>query len=188
MKRAATMDQLTYTTAVKKAQLVERNPQSQLDPLRVSMHDQEDIIALAQQIQNADKQLKNTTCHKLGVIMDQIKMLQAQAMEILKESNVNRALHNAACNFTKKPGQIYHLYERASGQTYFSMLSPEEWNHSIDQTYKGSYRLEFDLSWTPLDKLKQQDERLRWAEECMEKALDSGRGTAMAIDFNINHD
>lgn len=37
------------------------------------MHDEGDIIELAQQIQNADKQLKNTTCHKLGVIMDQVK-------------------------------------------------------------------------------------------------------------------
>jgi len=36
------------------------------------MHQEEDIIALAQQIQNADKQLKNTTCHKLGVIMEQV--------------------------------------------------------------------------------------------------------------------
>ncbi|KMY90922.1 uncharacterized protein C1orf50 homolog [Drosophila simulans] len=188
MKRAAEMDQLTYQTAVKKAQLVERNPQLQINPMRVSMHQEEDIIELAQQIQNADKQLKNTTCHKLGVIMEQIKMLQAQAMEILKESTLNRDLHSAACNFTKKPGQIYHLYQRPSGQNYFSMLSPEEWNLSVDQTFKGSYRLEYDLSWTPLDKIKEQDEKLKWTEQCMQKALDGGRGSAMAIDFNINND
>lgn len=36
------------------------------------MHDEQDIITLAQQIQHADKQLKSTTCHKLGVIMDQV--------------------------------------------------------------------------------------------------------------------
>jgi len=40
--------------------------------MRVSMHQEEDIIELAQQIQNADKQLKNTTCQKLGVIMEQV--------------------------------------------------------------------------------------------------------------------
>jgi len=54
------------------AQLVERNPQLQINPMRVSMHQEEDIIELAQQIQNADKQLKNTTCQKLGVIMEQV--------------------------------------------------------------------------------------------------------------------
>ncbi|KAH8298108.1 hypothetical protein KR018_006911, partial [Drosophila ironensis] len=168
------------------AHLVERNPQLQLDPMRVSMHQEEDIIALAQQIQNADKQLKNTTCHKLSVIMDQIKMLQNQAMEILKESNDHRDLHSAACNFTKKPGQIYHLYQRSSGQKYFSMLSPEEWNPP-DQKFIGSYRLEFDLSWTPVDKIREQDEKLKWAEQCMQKAMDGGRGSAMAIDFNIKN-
>lgn len=52
-------------------------------------------------------------------------MLQAQAMNILKESNESRELHSAACNFAKKPGHIYHLYQRATGQNYFSMLSPE---------------------------------------------------------------
>ncbi|XP_017022492.1 uncharacterized protein C1orf50 homolog [Drosophila kikkawai] len=183
MKRAATMDQLPYQTAVKQAQLVERNPQCQVDPMRVSMHEEGDIIALAQQIQNADKQLKNTTCHKLGVIMDQIKMLQAQAMDILKESNINRELHGAACNFNKKPGQIYHLYQRASGQNYFSMLSPQEWNHSVDQTFKGSYRLEFDMSWTPVDKIKEQDAKLKWTEQCIQNAMDS----TMAIDFNLSN-
>ena len=34
-------------------------------------------------------------------------------------------LHHAACNLVKKPGQVYYLYERESGQKYFSLLSPE---------------------------------------------------------------
>ncbi|XP_060665856.1 uncharacterized protein C1orf50 homolog [Drosophila nasuta] len=182
MKRSATMDQqLTYETAIKKAQLVERNPQLQLDPLRVSMHEETDIIKLAQEIQAADKQLKNSTSQKLVVILDQIKMLQAQAMNILQESNDSRALHSAACNFTKKPGHIYHLYQRATGQNYFSMLSPEEWNHPADQTFKGSYRLEYDLSWTPVDKIREHDDKLKWVERCM----NSESSVTAAIDFNM---
>ncbi|CAD7002628.1 unnamed protein product [Ceratitis capitata] len=188
MKRCATgMERLTYETAVKKAQLVERNPHPNgvniLDPLRVSMHNEEDIISLATQIQNADKQLKSGTCQKLCVILDQIKMLQAQAMEILKESEESQLLHNAACNFTKKPGQIYHLYQRPSGQNYFSMLSPEEWSSGIDQKYLGSYRLEFDLSWTPLNKIKERDEKMNWAEKCLATTSLAAGPTPMAIDF-----
>ncbi|XP_030242701.1 uncharacterized protein C1orf50 homolog [Drosophila navojoa] len=184
MKRSCTMDtQLTYETSIKKAQLVERNPQFQLDPLRVSMHDETDIINLAQQIQSADKQLKNSTHQKLVVILDQIKMLQAQAMNILKESNESQALHSAACNFTKRPGHIYHLYQRSTGQNYFSMLSPEEWNHPADQTFKGSYRLEYDLSWTPIDKIREHDDKLKLVEQCINSA--SNNGTMAAIDFNI---
>lgn len=64
----------------------------------------------------------------------------------------------------------------------------QEWSLSVDQTFKGSYRLEYDLSWTPLDKIKEQDEKLKWAEQCMLKTLDGGRGSAMAIDFNISND
>ncbi|KAM8716482.1 hypothetical protein ACLKA7_003371 [Drosophila subpalustris] len=110
-------------------------------------------------------------------------MLQAQAMKILQESNESQALHNAACNFAKKPGHIYHLYQRSSGQDYFSMLSPEEWNYSVEQTYKGSYRLEFDLSWTPVDKIRERDDKLKWVEQCMK----SESGTKAAIDFNMTN-
>ncbi|XP_067646547.1 uncharacterized protein C1orf50 homolog isoform X2 [Eurosta solidaginis] len=188
MKRCAIgMERLSYETAVKKAQLVERNPQPNgvqiLDPLRVSAHDKNDIISLAAQIQNADKQLKSGTCQKLCVILDQIKMLQAQAMQILKESEESQALHNAACNFTKKPGHIYHLYQRLSGQTYFSMLSPEEWNGIADQKYLGSYRLEYDLSWTPLDKIEEIDEKMNWAEKCLATTSLAAGPIPMAIDF-----
>ncbi|ALC39665.1 CG31800, partial [Drosophila busckii] len=164
------------------AQLVERNPHFQVDPMRVSKHEAEDIIHLAQEIQSADKMLRNNTNQKLVVILDQIRMLQAQAMDIMKESNESRELHSAACNFTKKPGHIYHLYQRSTGQSYFSMLSPEEWNQTVDQTFKGSYRLEYDLSWTPVDKIKQQDEKLKWVEKCLTKGNESIQA---AIDFNM---
>lgn len=30
-----------------------------------------------------------------------------------------------ACNFVKKPGNVYYLYRRESGQRYFSLLSPK---------------------------------------------------------------
>ncbi|EDW02800.1 GH10888 [Drosophila grimshawi] len=173
--------QINYETAIKKAQLVERNPQFQVDPMRVSMHDETDIIHLAQEIQSADKMVRNSTSQKLVVILDQIKMLQAQAIDILKESNENRMLHSVACNFNKKPGKIYHLYQKSTGQNYFSMLSPEEWNNSVEQTYKGSYRLEFDSSWTPIDKIKEHDNKLKWVEQCMD-SIDSG--AIAAIDFN----
>ncbi|KAL5280917.1 C1orf50 family protein [Megaselia abdita] len=161
-------DRLTYQVAVKKAQLVERNPAGLLNPLRVSAHDELDIISLASQIQTADANLKHNASGKLAVILDQIKMLQAQAKQILEETDHNRQLHSAACNFTKKPGTIYHLYERSTGQTYFSMLSPEEWNGSNSgQKFLGSYRLEFDSSWTPVDKIREKDDTIRWAERCL---------------------
>lgn len=52
-------------------------------------------------------------------------MLQNQAVDILKEVEKNKMLHGAACNFAKKPGHVYHLYQRSTGQNYFSMISPQ---------------------------------------------------------------
>jgi len=59
------------------------------------------------------------------MIAEQVHFLQQQAHKVLLEANENLKLHHAACNFHKIPGHIYHLYERSSGQQYFSMLSPE---------------------------------------------------------------
>lgn len=53
----------------------------------------------------------------------------------------------------------------------------------MDQKYKGSYRLEFDLSWTPIDKIREHDDKLKWVEQCIK----GGSGTTAAIDFNMTH-
>lgn len=75
--------------------------------------------------------IKANTCNKLQVIAEQIRFLQKQAENILLEAEQNVKLHHAACNFVKHPGHIYHLYQRESGQVYFSMLSPEVNNTSL---------------------------------------------------------
>lgn len=89
------------------------------------MHESKDIVALANQIQHADDAIKNNATGKLALILEQIKFLQGQAKKILEDSEENTGLHHVACNFKKIPGNIYHLYKKESGQTYFSMLSPE---------------------------------------------------------------
>lgn len=108
--------------------LVERNESPDnyqlLNAYRVGRHSSLDIVALAQEIQNADIAMHNQS-GKLGLILDQIRFLQSQAHQILRDIKTNQSLHQAACNFKKVPGKTYYLYERASGQMYFSMLSPQ---------------------------------------------------------------
>ena len=60
-------------------------------------------------------------------------------------------LHRAECAFQKRPGATYHLYERGNGSLYFSMLSVEEWGGAPPHPHRGSYRLELDQSWTPVE-------------------------------------
>ncbi len=88
------------------------------------------------------------TSSKLEVIRQQIVALQEKARAILEEAAFAAQLHRAQCNFRKVPGRIYHLYRRAPGELYFSMLSPEEWSSVPPHPFEGSYRLELDQTFT----------------------------------------
>ena len=78
-------------------------------------------------------------------------------------------LHHAACNFSKVPGHIYHLYEKEDETCFFSMLSPEEWGSSCPHHHLGSYRLEYDHSWTPLEQLERRSKDI----EAINKVIDA---------------
>merc|ERR1712110_1006776 len=103
---------------------------------------------LAEQIANSNSHIKAATTNKLQSIADQIKKL-----------------HQAACNLVKKPGTICHLYEKElTGsnpenpitQAYFSIMSPEDWGDKCPHKYLDSYRLGYDLQFTPVDELTDQ--------------------------------
>jgi len=83
-----------------------------------------------------------------------------QARDILVTSKRDAQLHHAACNFTKVPGKTYHLYEREPdvvSSCYFSMLSPRDWGaNKSPHKFMGSYRLEYDHSWTPLEEVERR--------------------------------
>lgn len=166
----------------KTVNLVERNPNLNILSLKRSgKRAPDDLVELAQQIQTADIQIRNTAHSKLTVIAEQVKFLQQQAQKILEEAANSKELHcDAACNFKKVPGKIYHLYERESGQRYFSMLSPQEWGTGLKDTYLNSYRLEYDMSWTPIDKIQEQEGTKRWASELLHN--NPKRFSLLAID------
>lgn len=116
-----------------------------------------DLVDVAREIQEADATLGGVTVAKLRVIAEQIRNLQAQAAQILDDAKSSGDLHRAACNFKRRPGHIYHLYrQRSDAKLYWSMLSPEEWGTPPDE-FQGSYRLELDMSWTPVEDIEQRD-------------------------------
>jgi hypothetical protein len=116
-----------------------------------------DLVEVAREIQVADAALAGVTVAKLRTIAEQIRALQAQAGAVLEAARHDSALHHATCNFQKRVGQIYHLYRRADGSRWFSMLSPEEWGTPKD-AFEGSYRLEPDMTWTPVEAAAARDE------------------------------
>lgn len=54
-----------------------------------------------------------------------MRFLKNQAESVLLDAKRSSHLHHVACNFKKIPGKTYFLYERPSGQQYFSVISPE---------------------------------------------------------------
>jgi hypothetical protein len=119
------------------------------------------LVDLAREIEQADQMVSSRLGAQLQVIAEQIKALQTQAEEILTRAHEDQRLHHARCGFRRIPGHVYHLYEEKDGGLAFSMLSPEDWGGRPPKPYRGSYRLENDMSWTPADDLDRQDDSRR---------------------------
>lgn len=106
---------------------------------------------LRDQLGRVEAMLNARTSAKLGLIADQIRHLQESARAILHEAEQEQSLHQAQCAFERKPGHVYHLYRKAHGATFWSMLSPADWRGRAPHEFVGSYRLEADYAWTRLD-------------------------------------
>ncbi|XP_029908031.1 uncharacterized protein C1orf50 homolog [Myripristis murdjan] len=119
-----------------------------------------DLVALASQVQRGDDFVRANACNKLTVIADQIRYLQQQARKVLEDAKMDADLHHAACNIVKKPGNMYYLYQRPSGQKYFSIISPKEWGPSCPHPFIGAYKLQHDMSWTPIDQVEKRDSEI----------------------------
>lgn len=105
-----------------------------------------DLVDLAREIERADSMMSNVVGGKVGLIAEQIRRLQEQAHEIMAAAERDAALHHVECRFSKKAGEVYHLYERPGGERYFSMLSPADWGHRPPHPFQGSFRLNANMS------------------------------------------
>ena len=117
-----------------------------------------ELVDMAQEIATADNMLSTNAHGKLKLIADQIRALQAEAHHVLESTRRDQQLHRAKCHFKRQPGHIYHLYTK-KGEDYFSMLSPQEWGRTSPHDYIGSFRLENDMSWTPVEEIAQHDKK-----------------------------
>ena len=129
----------------------------------------DDLIELAQQIQQCDAAIQATASSKLRSILDQMRSLQKQAQDVLESAKRDADLHHAACNFKKIPGKIYYLYRRPNETTYMSMLSPEEWGSSCPHTFLYAYKLQFDYTWTPYEDIEKTEEDNILVEKLIKK-------------------
>jgi len=136
-------------------------PMSRLAPVH-------DLVDVAREIADADRAIGTVVGGKLEVIARQIRALQEQAASLLDEARRDLSLHRAEHTFVLRPWSLYHLYRREGDRLYWSMLSPEDWGGAPPHTFEGSFRLEADQSWTPLEEI---DEVAEHPEELVKKLL-----------------
>lgn len=143
-----------------------------VNPDRVHRHgDPYDLVVLAQEVQKADQFVRCAASNKLILIAEQIRHLQEQARKVLEETKRDAELHHAACNFKKRPGQMYYLYRRSNGTTYFSMLSPKEWGPSCPHEALGAYRLEADMSWTKAEDVERRSKDIALVDHLLSQEV-----------------
>ncbi|KAM5248667.1 uncharacterized protein C1orf50 homolog [Ctenodactylus gundi] len=138
--------------------------------------DPSDLVALAEQVQKADEFIRANATNKLTVIAEQVQHLQEQARKVLEDARRDADLHHIACNMVKKPGNIYYLYKRESGQQYFSIISPKEWGTSCPHDFLGAYKLQHDLSWTPYEDIEKKDAKIGMMDKLLSQPLGLPQG------------
>jgi hypothetical protein len=145
-------------------------PMSRLAPVH-------DLVDVARQIAEADRMIGVVASAELTLIADQIRALQERARAILAEARESLDIHQARCAFQKRPGHVYHLYARDSGERFLSMIGPDEWGDAGGRVFHGSFRLELDQSWTRVDAAegRLRPEPVR-ASELLGRALPTGDG------------
>jgi hypothetical protein len=117
------------------------------------------LVDMARAIESASSKVALRTNAQLEVIVEQMKALQERAREIVEQASRDVDLIHAECRFTRVPGRIYHLYERADGHRYFSMLGPGDYGRGGPAGFVDSFRYEHDESWTRLDEVDARDRR-----------------------------
>jgi len=126
------------------------------------------LVELAKEVGMANTTIKAGACGKLEIIAQQIRFLQEQARTVLLDAAKDDKISNAQCNFVKKPGNVYHVYKK-EGQSYLSMLSPGDWGGSPPHEFLGSYKLEFDMTFTPLADIKRREEEMKTVEHIFDQ-------------------
>ena len=117
------------------------------------------LVDMAKAIESASAKVTLRTNAQLEVIVEQMKALQERAREIIEKASRDVDLIHAECRFHRVPGRLYHLYERADGHRFFSMLGPDEYGGAGPSGFVASYRYEHDESWTRLDEVEGRDRR-----------------------------
>ena len=101
------------------------------------------ISAPAIEVQNMQT-WKKTSVHKFNKsFQNKVGLIKDQYSELVKEFKENEKLYSAKISFEPVIGETYHLYNNQNGESFISLIDPNDWN----KEYLGSYKLNHDHCW-----------------------------------------
>jgi hypothetical protein len=87
---------------------------------------------------------KNRSINKVNhKIQTKYVQLKAEYEKILQEFEYNKLIFESHFSFEPVIGQVYHVYQRENGETFLSLIAPNECNFKS----QGSYYLNVDQIW-----------------------------------------
>ncbi len=87
---------------------------------------------------------KNTNIHKANnQIKTEYEKLKSAYEKLMQQYEYNSLIYSAEFSFEPIVGRVYHLYLKKNGQTFLSIISPNECSFK----YKGSFKLNDDKIW-----------------------------------------
>ena len=93
---------------------------------------------------NSSEAWKNRSISKINhKVAAKYLELQKEYQKMIQEFEYNNLIFNAKFNFEPIIEEVYHLYARENGESFLSLIAPEECNF----TSLGSYYLNTDQIW-----------------------------------------
>lgn len=87
---------------------------------------------------------KNRSISKINhKIESRFLELQTQYKKMIEEFEYNKLIFDAKFTFEPVIGEVYHLYKRDNGETFLSLIAPDECNFNAI----GSFYLNADQIW-----------------------------------------
>ena len=87
---------------------------------------------------------KNRSINKLNQkVQTRYQEIKAQYEQLMQEFEYNNLIYNAKFTFEPIIGEDYHLYQRENGETFLSIIAPNQCNFNS----LGSFHLNADHIW-----------------------------------------
>jgi hypothetical protein len=72
-----------------------------------------------------------------------LEELKEEYNKLINEYETTKLLYSTSYGFQPILGHLYHIYRGKDGNTFLSLINPNEWN----KEYLGSYRLNTNGTW-----------------------------------------